>query len=178
MNFLAVGIISVGVPVLVDQHFAQNAAAFGMIMSSFGGGSLVGILLIGLFPKLSPRQIQLVLLGAIFLNGTGFVFLAFSQTAIIAALIMFIPGIGNGYLTILLITWLQKRTPPEMMGRVMSLMMFASMGLGPLSQLAAGLFIPISLPGTIIGAGVGMFLVFLWALFFSNIRLLAHELGD
>ncbi|MEV6683395.1 hypothetical protein AB0N09_42075, partial [Streptomyces erythrochromogenes] len=47
-------------------------------------------------------------------------------------------GLGNGFLAILLITWMQTRVPGEMTGRLMSLLMLAGSGLVPVSQALAG----------------------------------------
>jgi hypothetical protein len=37
-------------------------------------------------------------------------------------------GIGNGYFTIIIFTWMQTRTPKEMLGRMMSILMFSGTG--------------------------------------------------
>src|SRR5258708_30077198 len=45
MNFLVLGPVIVGIPVLARTRFVEGAAAFGIIMSAFGGGALTGIVL-------------------------------------------------------------------------------------------------------------------------------------
>jgi hypothetical protein len=67
--------------------------------------------------------------------------------------LLFLLGVGNGYLTIVLFTWLQQRTPQDLMGRMMSLLLFANMGLLPLSQALAGTALNWSLTGLFLGAG-------------------------
>jgi hypothetical protein len=47
-------------------------------------------------------------------------------------------GVGNGYLAITLFTWVQARTPRQMLGRTVSLVTFASLGLVSVSQAASG----------------------------------------
>ena len=42
-------------------------------------------------------------------------------------------------------TWLQARTPQKVMGRVMSLLMIASIGLSPISNAVSGALIKLSL---------------------------------
>jgi len=65
-------------------------------------------------------------------------------------------GLGNGYAAILLITWIQTRTPKEMLGRMMALLMLASTGLFPISQAIAGvlskwnLTLMFALPGVLV----------------------------
>ncbi len=51
---------------------------------------------------------------------------------------MFVLGVLNGYLSILLITGLQRNTPREMLGRIMSMVLLANLGLMPLLQALAG----------------------------------------
>jgi hypothetical protein len=50
-----------------------------------------------------------------------------------------------------------------MLGRVMSLLILANLGLTPLSQAVAGGLIKLSLPGVFIGAGLLIVLVGVWA---------------
>jgi len=52
--------------------------------------------------------------------------------------LMLLLGLGTGYITIILFTWIQTRTPKTMLGRIMSLLMLASAGLVPVSQAIAG----------------------------------------
>ena len=49
---------------------------------------------------------------------------------------MLVIGIMGGYANILFTAWLQGRTPQAMMGRVMSLLMVASIGLSPFPMLS------------------------------------------
>jgi hypothetical protein len=72
---------------------------------------------------------------------------------------MLLLGGGNGYLGILLFTFLQTNTPKEMIGRVMSLALFANLGLVPVSQALSGVLLKLSINGVFIGAGVLMMLI-------------------
>ena len=47
VNFLLIGPILVGIPVLADTRLPEGAVAFGLLMSAFSGGNLVGYLLAG-----------------------------------------------------------------------------------------------------------------------------------
>jgi hypothetical protein len=62
-----------------------------------------------------------------------------------------------------LIAWFQQRIERAMMGRVMSVLMFASVGLMPFSLAAAGVALKWSLPGTFLIAGTMVLLVTLFA---------------
>ena len=61
-----------------------------------------------------------------------------------------------------MITFLQRKTPKEMLGRVMSMVMLAGVGLVPISQALTGAFIKLSLTGLFVGAGSLMLLVTVW----------------
>ncbi len=65
-------------------------------------------------------------------------------------------GLGQGYVVIQFITWLQLRTAPHMLGRMMSVLLFAVVGLSPLSSTVAGALIQWNAPAVMIGAGVLM----------------------
>ncbi len=58
-----------------------------------------------------------------------------------AAIVAALMGLGQGYVVIQFITWLQLRTAPHMLGRMMSVLLFAVVGLTPLSSTVAGALI-------------------------------------
>ena len=69
----------------------------------------------------------------------------------------------GGYTNIMFTTWLQARTPQKVMGRVMSLLMIASIGLSPISNAVSGALIKLSLGWVFVGAGAMMALLSLAA---------------
>jgi len=69
----------------------------------------------------------------------AFGFVAGPTAAIVVAAVI---GIGEAYLGVVLIAWLQDRVPEEMRGRVMSLVAFAVVALDPLSFAVAGALLP------------------------------------
>lgn len=138
VNFLFVGPILVGVPVLADQRLAEGAVAFGLLMSGFAGGNLAGFLVAGVLPRptgWTMRQLLVALLAGfgLTMGVVGFI----SWTWVDFGLMLLL-GLGNGYVTIILFTWVQTRTPKAMLGRIMSLLMLSSAGLVPVSQAISG----------------------------------------
>ena len=138
VNFLFVGPIMVGIPVLADTRLPEGAVAFGLLMSGFAGGNLAGYVAAGALPRPGPgalRRILVTLLAgfALVLAVMGATAATWVDVALLAAL-----GIGNGYVTIVLVSALQARTPRDMLGRVMGLMMFSSFGLVPVSEALSG----------------------------------------
>jgi MFS family permease len=161
-NFLVNGPIIVGIPVLADTRFAEGAAAFGIIMSAYGGGSLMGTLLAGLLPR-PPGRVMGVILGAIWSGlGLGVLALGLISTTPMAAVTAFAMGVANGYVVILFVTWLQRRTSEDMLGRMMSLLMLASVGLLPVSNVLTGALVGLNARALFVTAGgLMVILVFL-----------------
>src|SRR5690606_23623845 len=91
---------------------------------------------------------------------------------------MLFMGLGNGYLSIRLMTYLQVRTPADLLGRIMSLVLFANVGLAPLSQAAAGALSKASLTWLFAGVGLGMFAVAAWLVTQPALRLIDREMGE
>jgi len=79
-------------------------------------------------------------------------------------------GSANGYANIMLITWLQQKVAPEMTGRVMSLVMFAAIGLNPVSTALAGALIGLNVTLLLVFAGMLMTLFTLAAAFSPVVR--------
>ena len=124
---------------------------------------LLGMVLAGSLPKPPLKRMGTRLLVIISLMGIGLASLGLINSTAIAAVAMLAMGVANGYVNILFITWLQQRTPDAMLGRVMSLLMFASLGLSPLSNALAGALIEWNATALFIGAGIALTLVCLLA---------------
>jgi MFS family permease len=163
VNLFCVGPLEVGIPVLADKVFAEGVQAFGLIMAAYGGGNLAGIILAGVLPRPAARLLKRITIFLIFLFGAGLIGMSLVSSALVCAAITLMMGIGNGYLALSYITLIQQQSPPFMLGRVMSLLMLANLGLTPLSQAVAGGLITLSLPGVFIGAGLLILLVGVWA---------------
>lgn len=156
-NFAFGGPVIVGVPYLANTRFVEGAAAFGLIMSGYAGGNFLGILLSGALPKLSQKLMKVFMVVMFVGFGVGLGALAWINITAVAAVDMFILGVLNGYLSILLITGLQRSTPKEMLGRLMSMVLLANLGLVPLSQAISGAMLRFDIPVLFLVAG-GMLL--------------------
>jgi MFS family permease len=165
VNFLFVGPILVGIPVLADQRLAEGAVAFGVLMSAFAVGNLVGFLLAGALPRPDGKAMRffLIVLLAVFGIVTGLV--GFIHLTWVDFGLMLLLGLGNGYVTIILFTWIQTRAPKEMLGRIMSLLMLSSAGLVPVSQAISGAVITWNLILLFVLAGGSIVLVTIWTAF-------------
>jgi len=159
VNLLMTGPISVGVPVLADTRFDSGAVAFGTILSGFGGGSLLGIIVAGVSSRPSNRRFPMLMLGLTATMGVALGLLGILPSVATSTFAAFIMGCAQGYVVIQFITWLQLRTPPWMLGRMMSVLMFAVVGMAPLSSAIAGALIQWSALFVMVGAGLLMVLV-------------------
>jgi hypothetical protein len=138
VTFFFNGPFNIGVPILADRRFPEGAVAYGVILSTWGAGSLIGMALAGMLPRPNPKSMGAVLLGLISLMGIGLALLGLSRSMVFAAGIGLILGALNGYINIFFTTWVQSRAPKAFLGRLMSLLMFASTGLFPLSMALSG----------------------------------------
>lgn len=130
------GAFGVGFPVLAKEHLSGGAAALGTLDSGFGLGAVVGIIIAGSIR--APRRKGLLVVGITAGFGIGTALVAFMPNLLTATICVSAMAVGGGLANIIMTPWLQTRTDPSMMGRVMSLFMLASLGLTPLSYAAAG----------------------------------------
>ena len=158
-NLLIVGPLFVGVPVLAQTRFSQGAAAFGLLVSAYGIGNLCGMVAAAAAPRPSTRAFTAVVL-ALFV-GFGLVVgaLAFITSVWVGVALLAVLGVGNGYVAVIMITLVQRMTPPAMLGRVMSLVMLAMLGVTPLSQALSGAVVKLGPAALFVSCGVGMLLV-------------------
>ena len=175
LNFLIVGPIEVGMPVLAYTRLPEGAAAFGTITALFGLGSLIGLGAAAALPAPRPSLFSTVAIGAIALAG---VFLALMGTvfATLPALaVAFVIGVTLGFSNLMTMTWIQRRVPGTLMGRVMSVLMLGSLGLVPVSEFIAGIFVQANLSGLLLVGGGGMAILALISLLSPAIRSMGHE---
>jgi MFS family permease len=174
-NFLVMGPLTVGIPVLANIRLTEGAAAFGIIMSAFGGGSLLGIILSGVLPQPKPEHFGTVILLVVASLGVGIALMPLFASTVVIAVICLVIGTAAGYERMLLFTWLQKRIPQELMGRVMSLLFFCAIGLAPVSNALAGAMLDIDLNRLFIGSGVLMAAVTLLSIMLPETRRMGLE---
>jgi hypothetical protein len=159
LNFAIAGPVGIGLAVIAKRDFG-TASAFGFLMSAFAAGSLVGMLGAGLVRQ-RRRGRTLLLAGAVIGLCVGPVGFLGRMTTLMPDLVLL--GATAAFLNIQLISWFQQRVDRAMMGRVMSVLMFASMGLLPFSLAIAGVALRASITETFLAAGAMVLLVILLA---------------
>ena len=138
IEFSFTGPSSVGLAALAKQRFAfeGGATSLGWMMSSFGGGMLIGMLVAGSI-KVARRQGRVVI-GVTFVFGLGLALLGLSTNLLWACATLAFIGLGGGLANIIILALVQAKTDKRMLGRVMGLMMFGMSLLEPLSFTLAG----------------------------------------
>jgi MFS family permease len=155
LNFCITGPMSVGIAFLAKRELG-SPAAFGLLISSVAAGSLVGLLLAS---ARQQRRRGLLLLAVS--TAVGLCIISIGLFHHLGSLLptLFVMGASAGFLNIQLLSWFQQRVDRNMLGRVMSVVMFASLGLMPLSLAAAGVTVQWNLRGMFAGAGVLILMV-------------------
>jgi MFS family permease len=150
VNFCITGPMSVGIAYLAKQQFG-SATSFGILVSAVAAGSLAGLLLAAARRQRKRGWVLLSCCGIVAV-GTCAISILHSLWSLIA--ILFAIGASAGFMNVHLLAWFQQRVERSVLGRVMSVLMFASLGLMPLSLAAAGVAVQWSLSGMFAGAGV------------------------
>jgi len=156
LNFCVSGPVSVGLATMAKFRFA-SATAFGTLLSCFSGGALSGMLLAGLVKRPPRRGVLLVAIS--FLMGLGLVTIGLSYRLVPIALTLALMGVGAGFVNVQIVSWMQARAERQVLGRVMSVVMFSAVGLLPMSLLAAGAVAQKHLGMLFLGAGALMLTV-------------------
>lgn len=165
VNFLLTGPLMVGIPVLADQRLPEGAVAFGMLMSAYAGGNLIGYLMAGSLPRPTGYGMRMILLALLVAFGAVIGSVGFIPSTWVDFGLLLLLGLGNGYVAIILFTWMQTRTPKVMLGRMMSLLMFSNTGLVPVSQAISGAVIKWNVTLLFASAGALVLLVTVWTAF-------------
>jgi MFS family permease len=138
IQILVVGPMQVGLPVFAESQLDGGAASFGTIMASHGAGVLAGVIIAGAGVKFGFSTLGRTFLSVDIVIGLALAAFAFVTSTLAGGALMFAAGILGGIIQVKIITWIQGRTPPAQMGRMMSFFMFIVMGMAPIAASAAG----------------------------------------
>jgi DHA3 family macrolide efflux protein-like MFS transporter len=124
-------------PLLVTKHFGGDAYALGVVDSVFGIGIIGGGVLLGVWGGFK-RKILTSMIGLIFM-GAGAILtgLAPANAFFMAVLGFGLVGLTNPMVNGPLMAIIQSRVPPEMQGRVFTMVSSFAGGMMPLSMIVA-----------------------------------------
>lgn len=163
------GLIEVALPDLAHGPLHAGATGFGLMLSTFGAGALIGSLIGGTMGKL-PRRGLIALLVSL-LQGIFVAATPFTGGLTGAAITMGAWGLVNSISNVLLITLLQQRMPRALIGRIMGAFMFANFGLYPISVAVGGLVVDRFGPAILFPVTGGMlFVAIVYGLFQPELR--------
>lgn len=132
------GPIHIAVPVLASTTPQLGAAAFGTMVGAHGAGTLAGMVLSGVLPRLRLGSLGMTILALDAVIGVLFMPMGLITAAWQGAVLMLCIGLLGGFMQVRVFTWIQQRVPPALLGRAMALFMFIFMGLAPVSAAVTG----------------------------------------
>ena len=150
INLAMAGPIYVGGSILAENRLG-GAGAFGTLIAVGAAGSLVGALIAGSTERIRRRGLVEIALTAVM--GVGVGCLAFAPNLLVTSLLAMMIGMTASFMAVVNISWLQERSEPGLVGRVMSLAMFSAIALDPVSYVLAGILVEVSLPAVFLAAG-------------------------
>ncbi len=136
-NLSSGGTFEVALPDLAHKLYA--AAGYGALVACFGGGAAVGTLAAaraGRLPRPGATAMYVFLAEAVAASLVPF---AGGLAGACAAIAIF--GMCNGFGNVVVVTLLQQWAPQQLLGRVMSLVMLAAIGVFPISVAVAGVLV-------------------------------------
>ncbi len=152
VDFAANGAIGVGFPTLAHGRLGGSAATLGVLFAAWGVGATAGAVGAGLLRP--PRRFGALLIGVCAWIGVGIGAIGLLHSLLPVALVIGLAAIATGVINTYGVSWLQRRTRPEMQGRVMSLVMLASIGLTPIAYAASGALAQVNVTALFLTAGV------------------------
>lgn len=132
------GPIHIAIPVLASTKPELGAAAFGTMVGAHGAGTLAGMVLSGLLPRLRLGSLGTTILVLDAVIGVLFMPMGLITAAWQGAALMLCIGLLGGFMQVRVFTWIQQRVPPLLLGRAMGMFMFIFMGLAPVSAAVTG----------------------------------------
>jgi MFS family permease len=155
-NFAWSGPYWIGLPVLAHSQFGGDARTYGLVVAACGLGSVIGMGAAAALPTPPGRLLGRVAAGILLVFGLATGAIAFAQDMWVAAALLFVCGIGNGYISVLVLARLQRMTPERLLGRVMSVFMLAVFALAPIAQALGGVVLKSSMPALFLGGAAGI----------------------
>ena len=125
------------VPQIAKEELGRDAFEAGLLFTFMGVGTVISSLAIASVPQLRNKGGWVI--GTLMSAGIVLPLLGLSPWYPATAVVMFCGGVAAGIFMNLNQTLVQANTPPEIMGRVVSIHTLSFQGLGPFGGMLAGL---------------------------------------
>ena len=159
-------------PIFARDIWHAGPAGYGFLLSSAGGGALVGAFGLAAIRQLKRHGALMIGIGLLFC--VSIVLFAISPSLILGCLLLFLAGVTSTAFGTIIATFIQVEAPNELRGRIMSLYAITLIGLPSLGALGSGAIaqalggIPGAPRAVLIGGILAGLLVVLFAPFFWN----------
>ncbi len=163
------GPLNVILPVYADNVLGAEVAGYSSMLSGYSVGSLAGAALVGIFMKFAGID-ALIAIG-IAAIGIGLATLGIFANLYYAMTIMAVAGIGAGIISVIVSVMIQKTTPEDLLGRVLSTMGIIGTTTAPLSIAVTSVLLNYISPNTFfIICGFIALAFFAWYAVYSRAR--------
>ncbi len=152
ISFFLQGPLAAILPVLAKVKLGLSEAEYGSLYAMIGIGTIIGAG-IAVVTKPNPGILGLWVLCCDCVSGLCLYLLGQTTQMRSSCALLLTVGIMGGFIMIAGTTWFQQRTPNQYMGRVMSILLFAILGLTPISATLTGYLIHSTSLSTVIGMG-------------------------
>lgn len=152
-SFLAFPLVTY-LPVVADTVLGTGVAGYSLLLSSFGGGAIVGAVATAQRGNRSGRG--RLLLAMMMCHGLATIGALLSRTQSASMAFLFLSGASLVSAFSTLNSLVQEQAPPELRGRVVSIYGLAFRGGGPLGSLVAGFLVGAFGAVTVLGAFAGL----------------------
>lgn len=139
MNLGGGAALEVGLPVFVHDALRAGASGYGLVLSAFSIGILVGALVAGALGKIPHRA--LLSLICFIVEAFAMTLVPFLGNVIATACAMLIAGVLNGIGNVTGVTVMQQALPRDLMGRIMGALALTNFGFYPLSVALGGILV-------------------------------------
>lgn len=155
LNFCLSGPLMVGLAYIAKNRFS-SPTAFGGWISAVAAGTLIGMLLAGVFKS---KRRGLLLVGTSAILGIATACMGLLSGFWPMAVLLLVMGCFSGFINVQIQAWLQQRVDRSVLGRVSSVAMLSSYGLMPISMAVAGVAVEWSVVGMFAIGGAAVTLV-------------------
>ena len=157
--------ILVGMPVLAKERFAEGALVYGLEVGAWGAGAFIGGFIGGTMKTFDDTKLVRNLFLIFAYSGATLGMMVLYEPYEWAMFVFFTAGIGDGMIWVLFLVWLQNITPEALLGRVMGLYMFMTIGLLPVANLLMGIVAEIDIELSLLAISAIMVIICLFAAF-------------